>query len=218
MTTSALNLLLVLLFASGSAFNLLNKFDLQDDIRNEKRIVEGFDVEDGDADFVVAILLNGTFFSQGCLYKENYVLTVAKPLIGLSPNELLVSFGSNRAEELGRTTVTNIYRHYYFTIGSTDIAILELDSSGIPREVYTKNVTLFNESLPEEGIIKFYMFGWGSTSPGGAYSNLLQYSITNYISTSYCQSWWYRESIGRTMVCASRLNIKACDGDDGAPL
>ena len=218
MTTATFKFVLAFLFASGSAFNF-NKIGFQDPVKNEKRMVGGSLVEKGEADFVVAIFSNRDMqiISQGCLYKEIYVLTTQMPLIGLSPNELIVFFGNSLIAPLARAMVTDIYRHPYFNLSthSHDIAILKIKSSGIPREVYAKNVTLFNGGLTEGAELK--MFGWGTTSSGGSISYRLQKVQTFSISRRDCRDQ-YSEVFDKTMLCTFNKGKSACQLDEGAPL
>ncbi|XP_062046028.1 chymotrypsin-like elastase family member 3B [Lepus europaeus] len=99
-----------------------------------------------------------------------------------------------------------------------DIALLKLSRSAeVTEEVQPACLAPRDYILPHG--TECYITGWGTTSTGGAVSNVLQQGLLPVVDYEHCSdSDWWGSTVKETMVCAGGANVAGCNGDSGGPL
>ena len=222
MPALALSILLILLLKSSSAADL-NRIHRRGHIENEKRVVGGYDVEEGAAQFLVSIAIKNEsgFICYGVLYEQNFVLTTQRCVHGLFPEDVVISFGSKSV--LGNSNkigVKDILLHPRFDNNtlSHDFAILFLGCIGIPNDQFRKKVTLSDRSMRQGKLVN--VFGLGALEFQGIHPDLIKSAQLTTISKRQCRSKYENSDykIDRTNFCAAAEGKVACHKDAGGPL
>jgi len=155
----------------------------------------------------------------GSIISEQYVLTAAHCIHGMSASQLSVYAGHQKSptsEYIAVTSyVSQIIEHPDYNSGSqdNDIAILKLSTkltfgSGI------QPICMPSSEDPAVGT-DCHVSGWGTTSSGGDTSDTLQEVVVPIVSG--CGNFPSFQ-ITDHMICAGGSNKDSCQGDSGGPL
>lgn len=171
-----------------------------------------------------------TFRCGASLINDYFVITAGHCVDGLSPGEILLTFGNENYCErsLKDTTVRGVKsifvpKVFNEQIGSGDVALLRLE-----REIYfTDQITpicLPKDSRNSYNDIKATIAGWGQVNqfvPSSTSCQLRFAEIRTY-SNEQCrhQSRYNPKLILNSMICAGDLEggNDTCQGDSGGPL
>jgi trypsin len=161
----------------------------------------------------------------GSIISPYYILTAAHCIATTSPRNERVSVGSLRFT--GSVTpapqyheIAAVYRHPQYNSGTIDydVAILEL-ATPIVMGQFTQAVRIAPASSgPFDGQVST-ITGWGTTSEGGAISQVLREVQIPVIPNAECRSYYGASSITDRMVCAYTPGggKDSCQGDSGGP-
>ncbi|KAJ9597895.1 hypothetical protein L9F63_011261, partial [Diploptera punctata] len=148
-------------------------------------------------------------FCGGSIISQNYALTSALCVNGVSLSRLRVRVGSSTVLDGGTVhNISAVHIHPYFVGGydyEYDIAVIKLTSTSEPTSGEMGTVT-----------------GWGDTSYGGSMSVLLQVVHVPVIERELCDYSYQAVELGVThnMICAGyeEGGKDACWRDGGGPM
>jgi len=161
----------------------------------------------------------------GSIISPYYILTAAHCIASTSPRNERVSVGSLRftgsvSPAPQYHEIAAVYRHPPYNSANIDydVAILELVTP-IADGQFAKTVRLApSTSGPFDGQIST-ITGWGTTSEGGAISQVLREVQIPVIPNAECRNYYGASSITDRMVCAyvPGGGKDSCQGDSGGP-
>lgn len=164
-------------------------------------------------------------FCGGSVYNNRWIITASHCVIGLSPDEVVVTAGHNRlAPGIRRTNVSRIIMHprYRHPTKDNDIALLKLKE---PLELGSRIRPIPLISTAEEAALdansSVTVTGWGATVSGGDTVRTLRFVDVNYVPRSVCNKpLSYNNKITANMMCAGKETGErdSCQGDSGGPL
>jgi trypsin len=195
------------------------------------KVVNGITVKYEKYPFFGVVWINGNPDCGSALIKkgaESIVITAAHCVDeNLTPSQLQVGFYQpDRTTKKYIYNVTKIQIHPGFVPETyeNDIALLTIAGTP-PPEVPV--LTIPNKDLGKEFIIpktKTKVIGYGLTSEGGEFANLLQCGCTPIISKNNPKIEYDPDEIKNGMILAGKAfqtpatNVDACQGDSGGPL
>merc|ERR1711892_1153926 len=202
-------------------------------VKKGSRIVGGTETTVNEYPWMTAIVsaAGESQFCGGTLIASQWVLTAAhcmfKDSQGQNPQtaaEIKALLGEHNLASTGEetiprklVTVTQIINHasYDATSSNYDIALLKL-SEKVDLNVYTP-ACLAKSADNFEGK-NAWVYGWGTTSFGGASADSLMEVEVPVVSNSVCTAAM-GNGITDQMLCAGgQLNKDGCQGDSGGPL
>jgi len=202
-------------------------------VKKGSRIVGGTETTVNEYPWMTAIVSASgeSQFCGGTLIASQWVLTAAhcmfKDSQGQNPQtaaEIKALLGEHNLASTGEetiprklVTVTQIINHasYDATSSNYDIALLKL-SEKVDLNVYTP-ACLAKSADNFEGK-NAWVYGWGTTSFGGASADSLMEVEVPVVSNSVCTAAM-GNGITDQMLCAGgQLNKDGCQGDSGGPL
>ncbi|XP_063701821.1 trypsin 3A1-like [Culicoides brevitarsis] len=222
---------IVLLFVATITARELNKFsrngkcDCVCGVRGRgNRIVGGYEATPHEFPWTVGLFRQGKLYCGASLISENFLLTAAHCVDGISPVEIKAYFGGHNITkdytEMRR--IKKIHQHESFNIFSfdNDIALLEL-AKGIKFGPKVQPACLPDGSVREfsgsEGIVA----GWGRLAEKQQTSMSLQTVTVPVWSREECATAGYgSKRITENMICSGYVEggKDACQGDSGGSL
>jgi len=195
------------------------------------KVVNGITVKYQKYPFFGVLWINGDPSCGAALIKkgtESIVITAAHCVDEiLKPSQLQVGFYQpNRTTKKYTYNVTKIQIHPGWNPATyeNDIALLTIAGTP-PSEVPV--LAIPNKDLGKKFIIpgtKTKVIGYGLTSEGGEFANLLQCGCTPIISKNNPKIEYKSDEIKNGMILAGKAfqtpatNVDACQGDSGGPL
>merc|ERR1712198_182027 len=189
----------------------------------QDRIVGGFEAQENQWPWEVALFIDDAWFCGGSLISENYVLTAAHCVDGASYFDILVGAHNVReSSEPNRVEITSFNGWYHpqwdpNTL-SNDIALIELPSP-IEFNDYIKPSCLPSVGDTADPNELVTATGWGkpSDNAGGIPPVLRMVEDLPIITNSECNAIY--GIVGDGVVCIDTTGGKGtCNGDSGGPL
>ncbi|KAG1942561.1 serine protease 33-like [Pimephales promelas] len=192
------------------------------------RIVGGVDAAEGSWPWQVSLHSStGGHFCGGSLINNEWVLTAAHCLPGVSASSLRVYLGRRtqqgvNANEISRNVVTIIiHPSYNSDTNDNDIALLRL-SSTVTFNDYIRPVCLaaLNSGFPSG--TSSWITGWGDVQSGVSLAapGTLQETMVPVVANDQCNNLLGSGSVTNNMICAGLLEggKDTCQGDSGGPM
>ncbi|XP_067633521.1 trypsin eta-like [Eurosta solidaginis] len=161
------------------------------------------------------------------IYSAELVLTTARCVIGLKPQQLQIVAGSSyRLQSIGYITLVNsIIIHPDFNIWfiDNDLALLRLQIPLTKSDWFAFEPIALSRSLPVNDAIAT-VAGWGgATEERADNSDRLQEASVRMLSAAECRQAYGEGRISKAMLCAGVVSptgvvIDACRGDAGSTL
>ena len=169
--------------------------------------------------------LGAGHFCGGSIYKATWIITAAHCTVGLGPDEVLVSAGSNFLKQgIRRVHVRRIIQHpnYADSTKDNDVALLEL-ATPIELNAGARPISLLSgaEEAALNAATPLVVTGWGATQAGGDTVRDLRFVKVDYVPLAVCnQPLSYNGRITSQMLCAGPAGggQDSCQGDSGGPL
>ncbi|KAJ4451714.1 hypothetical protein ANN_03184, partial [Periplaneta americana] len=189
--------------------------------RLDGRIVGGSDADIANYPYQLSFEYNGSHRCGASIISENWVLTAAHCVDGISANNVQFRAGSSirgsggslhRASQLIENPAFD-----YYTLDS-DVAVARV-STPFSYGNGVQPISLAT-SEPSAGEIAT-VTGWGTTSSGGSLPSQLQVVSLPIVSRAECnQDYSSYGGITDTMICAAEQQggKDSCQGDSGGPL
>ncbi|XP_065335680.1 trypsin-1-like [Cloeon dipterum] len=189
-----------------------------------KKIVGGVPAELGEFPSQLSLHLNDSLYGAANVLSENYVLTAAHCVMGLSPPELSVRSGSLYYDKGQRHQVTRIVMHEQFNFTDSlvhDIAIVEVD----PPFTFGPNVQPL--VLPNQGEdpavgTPATVIGWGRLYYNGPLSETINKVTIEIRDQAICEEAYvnFPLHVYESHLCADvpEGGLGSCNGDSGGPL
>ncbi|KAL1272662.1 hypothetical protein QQF64_028524 [Cirrhinus molitorella] len=191
------------------------------------RIVGGVDAPDGSWPWQASLQRSGYHFCGGSLINNEYVLTAAHCLPGVSASSLRVYLGRRTQEgpnpnEISRTVRTIIVHPSYNSYtNDNDIALLRL-SSTVTFTNYIRPVCLAAQSSVFSAGTSSWITGWGDVQAGVSLPSpgILQETVIPVVDNVQCNSLLGSGSVTSNMMCAGLIQggKDTCQGDSGGPM
>ncbi|XP_058636259.1 serine protease svh-1-like [Onychostoma macrolepis] len=191
------------------------------------RIVGGVNAPDGSWPWQVSLHTSGRHFCGGSLINNEWVLTAAHCLPGVSTSSLRVYLGRRTQEgvnthEISRNVRTIIvHPSYDSNTNNNDIALLRL-SSTVTFNDYIRPVCLAAQSSVFSSGTSSWITGWGDVQSGGSLPapGILQETMVPVVDNVRCNALLGSGSVTSNMMCAglTQGGKDTCQGDSGGPM
>ena len=165
-----------------------------------------------------AVVLPGPYLCGGAIIQDNWIVTAAHCVVGISASSITVRVGSDYYYTGGttRNVVKNIIHPYFNSNTMThDIALLKL---GIPVPLADPGVATIamGSTIPADGAT-VKVSGYGTSSSGGELTPYLMKAALQVVSYSQANQA-YGGTLTATMFAAAAPGKDSCQGDSGGPL
>uniref|UniRef100_A0A8C1K1X4 Peptidase S1 domain-containing protein n=1 Tax=Cyprinus carpio TaxID=7962 RepID=A0A8C1K1X4_CYPCA len=193
------------------------------------RIVGGVDASEGSWPWQISLHSSnfGGHFCGGSLINNEWVLTAAHCLPGVSASSLRVYLGRRtqqgvNANEISRN-VTSIIVHnsYDRNTNNNDIALLQL-SSAVTFNNYIRPVCLAAQNSVFPSGTSSWITGWGDIQSGVSLPSpgILQETMVPVVANDQCNTLLGSGSVTSNMMCAGLMEggKDTCQGDSGGPM
>ncbi|XP_016371391.1 serine protease 27-like [Sinocyclocheilus rhinocerous] len=191
------------------------------------RVVGGVDASEGSWPWQVSLHTSGRHFCGGSLINNEWVLTAAHCLPGVSASSLRVYLGRRtqqgvNANEISRNVTTIIvHPSYDRTTNNNDIAVLRL-SARVTFNDYIRPVCLAAQSSIFIFGTSSWITGWGSVQSGVSLPapGILQETMVPVVANDRCNTLLGSGSVTSNMMCAGLMEggKDTCQGDSGGPM
>ncbi|CAM4626246.1 unnamed protein product [Leuciscus chuanchicus] len=193
------------------------------------RIVGGVDAAEGSWPWQVSLHSStfGGHFCGGSLINNEWVLTAAHCLPGVSASSLRVYLGRRTQQgvntnEISRNVVTIIvHPSYDSNTHDNDIALLRL-SSTVTFNDYIRPVCLAAQNSIFSAGTSSWITGWGDVQSGVSLAapGTLQETMVPVVANDQCNTLLGSGSVTNNMICAGLLEggKDTCQGDSGGPM
>uniref|UniRef100_A0A672K9M3 Serine protease 27-like n=1 Tax=Sinocyclocheilus grahami TaxID=75366 RepID=A0A672K9M3_SINGR len=186
------------------------------------RIVGGVNAPEGSWPWQVSLHKSGRHFCGGSLINNEWVLTAAHCLPGVSASSLRVYLGRRTQEgvnthEISRNVRTIIvHPSYDSNTNNNDIALLRL-SSTVTFNNYIRPVCLAAQSSVFISGTSSWITGWGDSLPS---PGILQETMVPVVANDRCNTLLGSGSVTSNMMCAglTQGGKDTCQGDSGGPM
>ncbi|XP_052454791.1 serine protease 27-like [Carassius gibelio] len=215
--------MILLICAKGS----LSQFIVCGQAPLNTRIVGGVNAPEGSWPWQVSLQHSGYHFCGGSLINNEWVLTAAHCLPGVSTSSLLVYLGRRtqqgvNANEISRTVRTIIvHPSYNSNTNDNDIALLRL-SSTVTFNNYIRPVCLAAQNSVFPSGTSSWITGWGDTQSGVNLPSpgILQETMIPVVDNVQCNNLMGSGSVTSNMMCAGLIQggKDTCQGDSGGPM
>merc|ERR1712203_695295 len=190
---------------------------------SQDRIVGGFEAQENEWPWQVALFIDSAWFCGGALISENYVMTAAHCADGASYFDIMAGAHNVRASsEPHRVEITsyNGWTHPQWDSNtlSNDLALIELPSPIDFNDYIAPSCLPMAGDTADEGEL-VTVTGWGkpSDSAGGISPVLRMVSDLPCITNADCNAVY--GIVGPGVVCIDTTGGKgSCNGDSGGPL
>merc|ERR1711878_229802 len=190
---------------------------------SKDRIVGGFEAQENQWPWQVALFIDNAWFCGGALISENYVMTAAHCADGASYFDVMAGAHNVReSSEPHRVEVTsyNGWTHPLWNSNdlSGDLALVELPSPLPMNDYISASCLPATGETPAVGSL-VTVTGWGkpSDSAGGISPVLREVRDIPVISNSDCNDVY--GIVGDGVVCIDTAGGRgSCNGDSGGPL
>jgi len=185
------------------------------------RIVGGAVVARNELPYQLSLRYNGQHICGASVLNTNYAITAAHcAVIGSASSFSLVGgdhsiSGNDGTEQTRQVSQVKVHSGYNDNTLVNDIALMKL-SSPFTLNNYVKAVTIPASSFAASG--NAVVSGWGTTSEGGASSDLLRKVTVPIITDAQCRNYYGSSDIVDSMICAGTSGKDSCQGDSGGPL
>ena len=193
-----------------------------DGISSPLRIVNGCSALQKEYPYQVRVILNGSGLCGGSIVDDEWILTAAHCLEGLTASNVVVkSIGSTSVFGGDQINASALYVHENYDSGTlnNDVGLIKLESSlqtllGWGTAIVPITLNGQANTLVDECAI---VTGWGTTSFGGTSPYNLQEVGVPIISDSACSSVYGVSFNADTMICGGYQNgyFDSCQGDSG---
>ncbi|XP_045763669.1 transmembrane protease serine 9-like [Maniola jurtina] len=188
---------------------------------NDSKIVGGYDTTIQDFPYQAYLLLQkGSDYYQcgGSLISENYILTAAHCLSGVS--KVFARVGSTNADSGGtqyQSTQFRTHPRYNPATLDYDVGLIRFSRKINLDGTNTKAIQLAERGSPVPPDTPLTVSGWGATSENGDVSPTLMAVEVPTVSTEDCNKVY--GDITRRMICAGvpEGGKDSCQGDSGGP-
>merc|ERR1712001_148242 len=190
---------------------------------SKDRIVGGFEAEENQWPWQVALFIDDAWFCGGSIISENYVLTAAHCADGASYFDIMAGAHNVRASsEPNRVEVTsyNGWTHPLWNSNdlSGDLALIELPSPMPMNDYISTSCLPATGETPAVGSL-VTVTGWGkpSDSAGGISPVLREVRDIPVMTNADCNAVY--GIVGDGVVCIDTAGGRgSCNGDSGGPL
>nr|AAM10779.1 trypsin [Blomia tropicalis] len=216
---------LVSLAAAGPLKDALNKAQV-DAFYAEGYIVGGSNAADGDAPYQVS-LQRTSHFCGGSIIADNYILTAAHCIQGLSASSLTTRYNTLRHNSGGLTVkASRIIGHEKYDSNTidNDIALIQTASKMSTGTTNAQAIKLPEQGSDPKASSEVLITGWGTLSSGASsLPTKLQKVTVPIVDRKTCNANYgaVGAEITDNMFCAGILNVggkDACQGDSGGPV
>ncbi|XP_016124339.1 anionic trypsin-1-like [Sinocyclocheilus grahami] len=191
------------------------------------RIVGGVNTPDGSWPWQASLHRSGYHFCGGSLINNEWVLTAAHCLPGVSASSLRVYLGRRtqqgvNANEISRNVRTIIvHSSYNSNTNNNDIALLRL-SSTVTFNNYIRPVCLAAQNSVFPSGTSSWITGWGDVQSGVSLPSpgILQETMVPVVNNVQCNTLLGSGSVTSNMMCAglTQGGKDTCQGDSGGPM
>merc|ERR1712158_40092 len=190
---------------------------------SKDRIVGGFEAEENQWPWQVALFIDNVWFCGGSIISENYIMTAAHCADGASYFDIMAGAHNVRASsEPNRVEVTsyNGWTHPLWNSNdlSGDLALIELPSPMPMNDYISTSCLPATGETPAVGSL-VTVTGWGkpSDSAGGISPVLREVRDVPVMTNADCNAVY--GIVGDGVVCIDTTGGRgSCNGDSGGPL
>jgi len=195
-----------------------------------KRIVNGFDADEGEWPWIAALLNNGRQFCGGSLIDNKHILTAAHCVASMSRYEvanLRIRLGDYKIKTNGETEIweskaERVVRHKEFSQNTLhkDVAIITMEDE-VPASLKHVSPVCLPDHHEQYTARTATVIGWGSLRENGAQPDTLQEMTVKIWDNKECSETYGNAAPGGIMdhmLCAGKQGKDSCSGDSGGPM